>query len=179
MLFTSDNGPHREGGADPDFFQSSGPLRGIKRDLYEGGIRVPMIVRGPTRVPVGVVSDHVWGFQDWLPTAAQLVGAAVPEGLDGLPMADAFLEGRGDRVPPVHDEGLYWEFHEGGFKQAMRLGDWKGVRKGLDGPVELYDLAQDPGETTDLAAAHPDVADDLGARMAAARTESEHWPVEQ
>ncbi len=179
VFFTSDNGPHREGGADPDFFQSSGPLRGIKRDLYEGGIRVPMIVRGPTRVPAGVVSDHVWGFQDWLPTAAQLVGAGVPEGLDGLPMADAFLDGRDGRVPPAHEQGLYWEFHEGGFKQAMRLGDWKAVRKGVDGPVELYDLARDLGETTDLAATHPDVAADLGARMAAARTESEHWPAAQ
>lgn len=177
VFFTSDNGPHREGGADPDFFRSSGPLRGIKRDLYEGGIRVPMIVRGPTRVPAGVASDHVWGFQDWLPTAARLVGAAVPEGLDGLPMADAFLAGRDDRVPPAHEQGLYWEFHEGGFKQAMRLGDWKAVREGLDGPVELYDLARDLGETVDLAATHPDVAEDLGARMVAARTESEHWPV--
>jgi arylsulfatase A len=109
VLFTSDNGPHREGGADPAFFASSGPLRGIKRDLYEGGIRVPMIARWPGTVPAGRTSDHPWAHWDVFPTAAELAGAKVPTGLDGLSMVRA-LRGQ---PQPTHDY-FYWEFHERG-----------------------------------------------------------------
>ncbi len=123
VIFTSDNGPHREGGADPAFFQSAGPLRGIKRDLYEGGIRVPMIARWTGTIPGGHVSPHQWAHWDLLPTLAELTGARTPQGIDGLSMSRAL---RGQQQPG-HDF-LYWEFHERGFQQAVRMGDWKAVQ---------------------------------------------------
>ena len=172
VFFSSDNGPHREGGADPTFFHSSGPLRGIKRAMTEGGIRVPMIVRGPGRVKPGT-SDAVWAFWDFLPTAAELAGATAPAGLDGRSMAPALL-GTGTVKPP---EFLYWEFHEGGSKQAVRTGDWKAIRPKLGGPLELYDLARDPGEKQDVAAKHPDVVAKVETYLKAARTESKEWPL--
>ena len=128
MFFTSDNGPHREGGADPEFFNSAGPLRGFKRSLYEGGIRVPMIVRYPDHVAAGAVSSQVWAFWDVLPTLAELAGARSPEGLDGISMVPALLgETAAGRAQKNH-EYLYWEFPERGFSQAVRFGDWKAVR---------------------------------------------------
>ena len=157
VLFSSDNGPHKEGGADPAFFSSAGPLRGFKRAMYEGGIRVPMIVRWPGKVAAGTVNDQVWAFWDMLPTLAEIAGGDTPEGLDGLSMVPAVLGSTlTGRVPRSH-EYLYWEFHEGGFKQAVRMGDWKAVRLRQDGPIELYDLKADLGETRDVAADHPDV----------------------
>ncbi len=171
VLFTSDNGPHAEGGYEPGFFNAAGPLRGIKRDLYEGGIRVPMIAWWPESAPAGTVSDHVWAMWDFLPTAAELAGAEIPPDLDGLSMAAALL-GRS----PLRHEYLYWEFHERGFHQAVRSGDFKAVRHNL-GPVELYDLAADPSETTDIAGRHPTVVAGMQARMDQARTDSPDWPV--
>lgn len=169
VFFTSDNGPHKEGGRQVDFFDSNGPLRGIKRDLYEGGIRVPMIVRGPGRVLTGV-SDHVGASWDFLPTAAELAGAAPPEGIDGLSMLNA-LRGR----PQKSHEYLYWEFHEAKAAQAVRFGDWKAVRpKGK--PIELYDLAKDLGEERDVASQHPEVVARAENILSRARTESEPWP---
>lgn len=175
VFFTSDNGPHREGGNNPDFNDSNGPLRGIKRDLYEGGIRTPMIVRWPGRVPAGRVSDQVWAFWDFLPTAAALAEAKTPRGLDGISMLPA-LEGR--KQTRQH-EYLYWEFHEGGFKQAIRSGAWKGVRLAPDKPLELYDLRTDLGETNNVAAANPQVVKRLEALLAKARTDSPDWPVKR
>ena len=174
VLFSSDNGPHREGGADPDFFASSGPLRGIKRALYEGGIRVPMIARWPGKVPAGKTSDHVWGMWDVLPTAAELSGGKAPEGLDGVSMLGAVL-GREAKA----QEFLYWEFHEGGFRQAVRHGDWKGVRQGSKAPLELYDLKADLGEKENVAARHPDVVAAIEKYLATARTESVEFPVKE
>ena len=116
VFFSSDNGPHKEGGIAPAFFGSSGPLRGIKRAMYDGGIRVPMIVRWPGRTPAGAVSDYPWAFWDFLPTAAQLGGAPIPKGLDGLSVVPALLG-----QPGPEREYLYWEFHEGGFSQALRM----------------------------------------------------------
>jgi arylsulfatase A-like enzyme len=172
VLFTSDNGPHREGGADPAFFGSSGGLRGIKRDLYEGGIRVPMVAWGPGMVPAGRLSDHVWAHWDLLPTFAEIAGAAAPEGIDGRSMARML---RGEAAP-TH-EFLYWEFHERGFQQAVRMGNWKAVRLKKDAPLELYDLAADRAETRDVAAANPSIVQKIEAYLKTARTESAHWPV--
>jgi arylsulfatase A-like enzyme len=172
VLFTSDNGPHREGGADPAFFRSGGPLRGIKRDLYEGGIRVPMIAWLPGRVPSGATSAHVWAHWDLLPTLADLAGGTPPPGLDGLSMRGA-LEGR----PAPSHEFLYWEFHERGFQQAVRMGQWKAVRPKKDAPLELYDLSADIGETTDLAARHAGVVGRIEQYLRTARTESARWAV--
>ena len=169
VIFTSDNGPHREGGADPAFFDSGGPLRGIKRDLYEGGIRVPMIAAGPG-VPAGATSAHVWAHWDLLPTLADIAGAKAPTGLDGLSMRAALEGGRA----PSH-EFLYWEFHERGFQQAVRTGKWKAVRLKKDAPLELYDLDADAGETRDVAAAHPDVVGRIERYLRTARTESGRW----
>lgn len=173
VLFTSDNGPHREGGADPEFFDSNGPLRGIKRDLYEGGIRVPMIARWPGVTPAGRTSDHAWAHWDQLPTLAALAGARAPEGGDGLSMAGLL---RGDTAP-THDF-LYWEFHERGFQQAVRMGKWKAVRSKPGAPLELYDLETDIGETTDIAAGHRDVVARIEAYLETARTPSERWNTE-
>jgi arylsulfatase A-like enzyme len=172
MMFISDNGPHQEGGADPAFFKSSGGLRGIKRDLYEGGIRVPMIARWPGAIRSGRVSGHVWAHWDVFPTLAEIAGARVAPGLDGMSMARAL---RGE-AQPTH-EFLYWEFHERGFQQAVRTGAWKAVRLKKDGALELYDLDTDPAEQHDVAAAHPDVVARIETYLRTARTESPLWPV--
>lgn len=172
VIFSSDNGPHREGGNNPDFNDSNGPFRGIKRDLYEGGIRVPTIVRWPGQTPAGRTSDAVWWAADVLPTAAALAGVEPPPGLDGINVTPILLGRELRRRPP-----LYWEFHEGGFKQAVLDGRWKGVRLAPDQPVEVYDLRSDPGETRDLAAERPRIARRLAERMAAMRTDSPDWPI--
>jgi arylsulfatase A len=172
VLFTSDNGPHVEAGGDPPFFNSSGGLRGIKRDLYEGGIRVPMIARWPGRVPAGRTSDFVAAHWDLFPTLAEVAGIRPPAGLDGVSILRAL---RGQRQP-AH-EFLYWEFHENGFKQAVRMGAWKAVRLARDKPLELYNLDADPDEQHDVAAQQPAVIVRIEAYLKTARTESERWPV--
>jgi arylsulfatase A-like enzyme len=171
VLFTSDNGPHKEGGANPELFDSNGPLRGIKRDLYEGGIRVPMIARWPGRVKAGATSPQVWAHWDFLPTALELAVAKLPHRIDGISMLPALL-GRRQRQ---HDF-LYWEFHERGFEQAVRMGDWKAVRHAPDARLELYDLKTDLGEQHDLAAQKTDVVRKIEDYLTRARTPSELWP---
>jgi arylsulfatase A len=172
FMFVSDNGPHREGGGDPDFFGSSGGLRGIKRDLYEGGIRVPMIAKWPGTIPAGRVSPQVWAHWDMFPTLAELAGAKVPAALDGLSMTRA-LRGQSQ---PSH-EFLYWEFHERGFQQAVRMGQWKAVRLAKDSPLELYDLDADPAERQNVASSHGDVVAKIERYLTTARTDSAQWPV--
>jgi arylsulfatase A-like enzyme len=172
LLFISDNGPHQEGGANPQFFKSSGGLRGIKRDLYEGGIRVPMIAYMPGTVPAGRVSNHVWAHWDLMPTLAELAGTKPLAGIDGISMLPAL---RGRRAQE-HDF-LYWEFHERGFQQAVRMGKWKAVRLKVGAPLELYDLSADPFETKDVAAAHADVVRTIETYLETARTDSARWPV--
>jgi arylsulfatase A-like enzyme len=173
VLFTSDNGPHKEGGVDPGFFASSGPLRGIKRDLYEGGIRVPAIARWPGRIRAGAVSDQVWAFWDVLPTLAELAGGTAPPGVDGISVAPTLL---GQPQRRQH-EFLYWEFHESGFKQAVRMGKWKAVRLAPGKPLELYNLAEDLAELHDVAARHPRIVARIEHYLETARTESVRWPV--
>ncbi len=171
VVFSSDNGPHAEGGNDPTFFQSSGPLRGIKRDLYEGGIRVPTLVVWPARIVGGRVSDVVSGFQDWLPTFAELAGAESPKGIDGLSLVPT-LTGEGKQA---EHEFLYWEFYDRGGKRAIRSGDWKAVQVDMNRspqPIELYDLGSDLAERHDVAAQHPNVVARLEGLMDAARTVS-------
>ncbi|GEP96652.1 arylsulfatase [Chitinophaga cymbidii] len=180
VFFTSDNGPHREGGADPEFFNSSGPLRGIKRDLYEGGIRVPMIVRAPGKVPADVVRDDIWAFWDVLPTLCRLTGTRTPENIDGLSFTHALT---GKRQPVKHP-WLYWQFYEKQYyKEAIVQGHWKLVRlKKADQPetVELYDLSSDTGETRNLAATQPAKVKELLAVARQAKTPAENkafqWP---
>ena len=172
VLFTSDNGPHQEGGAQPSFFKSSGGLRGIKRDLYEGGIRVPMIASWPGTIPAGRVSDHPWAHWDVFPTIASFTGARVPNGIDGMSMARAV---RG-QPQPTHDF-FYWEFHERGFQQAARMDSWKAVRLKKDVKLEIYNLAIDPTEHHDVADLNPEIVARFEKYFGTARTDSTLWPV--
>jgi arylsulfatase A len=172
VIFTSDNGPHQEGGADPDFFKSSGGLRGIKRDLYEGGIRVPMIASWPGTIAPGTTTNFAAAHWDWFPTFAELAGVAAPQGLDGISIAPVL---RGKTIAP--HPFLYWEFHERGFQQAVRMGNWKAVRLAKDQPLELYNLADDPTEYTNVAAKQPAIVAQIEKYLATARTESVNWPV--
>jgi len=171
VLFTSDNGPTFNGGTDSAFFDSAGPLRGLKQDLYEGGIRVPLVARWPGRVPAGTVSDHISAFQDFLPTVTVLAGATTPADIDGLSFLSA-LRGESDRQP-AHDH-LYFEFRGA---QAVRLGDWKGLRSGPDSPIELYNLAADISEERDMASERPGIAARILDIMTTDRTPSEHFPL--
>jgi arylsulfatase A-like enzyme len=174
VVFTSDNGPHREGGHDPEFFKSGGPLRGIKRDLYEGGIRVPSIARWSGKIRAGAVSDVPWAFWDFLPTAAELAGVRAPRDIDGVSIASLL---RGGEAPARGY--FYWEFHEGGFSQAVREGHWKAVKRGPKIPIELYDLSADIGEKRDVASSNPDVVSRLTRIFREARTESAEFPVKE
>jgi arylsulfatase A-like enzyme len=173
ILFTSDNGPHREGGHNPEFFNDNGPLRGIKRDLYEGGIRVPFLAGWPGTIKPGQVSNHICAFWDFLPTACELAGAQSPPGIDGISFAPTLLGRPGQR----QHKYLYWEFHERGFQQALRMGDWKGVRAAPGKPVELYNLKTGLDEQNNLAAQHRDVAASIERILGSARTDSPDWPV--
>jgi len=175
VLFSSDNGNHKEGNNDPEFFDANGPLKGMKRDLYEGGIRVPTLARWPGRIKPGVVSDHIGYFGDFMATAAELAGAPAPANLDSLSFAPTLL-GQG-KQQKQHDY-LFWEFYERGGKQAVRLGNWKAIRMGFDAslPVEVYDLAKDLGEEHNVAAQHPEIVKQARELFVSARTDSPDWP---
>jgi arylsulfatase A-like enzyme len=172
VFFTSDNG----GTFDFKPFGTNGPLRARKGSVYEGGTRVPMIVRWPGKVKAGSVSGHPWAFCDVLPTLAELAGVrGIPRNVDGVSVAPTLL---GKRQNPARP--LYWEsFGDGGgFHQAVRKGQWKGVRHGLGKPLELYDLSSDIGESKDIAAAHPEVVRDLEAFLRDCREDSPDYPTE-
>ena len=172
VMFSGDNGPHAEGGYDPAFHDSNGPLQGIKRDLYEGGIRVPTFAWSPGLVPAGVESDHPAYFGDLMATYGELAGAEVPAGLDSTSFAAA-LTGSGE---PEKAEYLYWEYYSPNSAQAVRMGKWKALRMPMTtGAVQLFDLEQDIGETTDLAAEHPDIAARAAEIMDANHQPSDNW----
>ncbi|MFC7523656.1 arylsulfatase [Parapedobacter sp. GCM10030251] len=176
VIFSSDNGPHKEGGADPDFFNSGGGLRGYKRDLYEGGIRVPFIVRWPGQVTPNSQSDFNGAFWDIMPTLVAVAGLERPRYTDGISFLPTLI-GKADQQE--QHPYLYWEFHELGGRQAIRSGKWKAIRlnaRTAHPVTELYDLESDTGETTDLAADHPDVVTQLEAYMSRAHRESEVFP---
>ena len=171
VLFTSDNGPHREGGNDPNFHDSNGPLRGIKRAMTDGGIRVPTVAWWPGEVAAGSECDHALGFVDLLATAADLVGAELEGPTDGVSLLPSL---RGGDAP--ERDCLYWEFYEGGSSQAVRFENWKAIRKPLfDGPMQIYDVVADPGEATDLAAERPDLVERAEALMRTKHVPSERW----
>lgn len=173
LIFSSDNGPHQEGKHNSKYFHSSGPLRGIKRDLYEGGIRVPFIARWPGKIKAGATSDQTLAFWDLLPTFCEVAGTAAPAGIDGISMLPALLG-----KPQKQHDYFYWEFHEGGFNQAIRFGDMKAIRFGPQGPIELYDLKNDLGETHDLAKEKPDLVARAKQIFASARTDNPDFPVQ-
>ncbi len=175
VLFSSDNGPHLEGGADPDYFDSNGPLKGYKRDLYEGGIREPMIVRWPGKIEAGTTTRHLSAFWDVMPTIADITGAKVPQNIDGISFLPTLLGKAGQ----IEHEYLYWEFHEMGGRLAVRKGDWKAVKVSVaagDEPTQLYNLKDDIGERIDLAAKYPEIVKEMDEIMKNARTESEVFP---
>ena len=174
VFFSSDNGPHREGGNDPAFFNASGGLRGIKRALYEGGIRVPFLARWPGQISAGKTSPHLGYFADVLPTLAELAQVEPPANLDGISFA-ATLRGEG-KEQRAH-EYLYWEFHEGGTKQAVRWQHFKGLRPRPATPLELYDLRTDAGESADVAATHPQAVKAIEEIMAKERRDHPLWPI--
>jgi arylsulfatase A len=176
VIFASDNGPHKEGGADPDYFDSNGPLKGYKRDLYEGGIRTPMLVRWPGKVKAASVSDHISAFWDIMPTFAEITGAQLPASTDGISFLPELI---GKKDQKKH-EFLYWEFHELGGKTAVRMGNWKGIRLNVDkdpnGVIELYDLSKDIGETNNIAASNPEIVKKIETIMKREHVPSKDFP---
>lgn len=178
VMLSSDNGPHKEGGHQPDFFDSNGPLRGYKRDLYEGGIRTPLLARWPGKLEAGAVSHLISAHWDMLPTFCELAGAETPNGLDGISIVPTLL---GHTDEQAQHEALYWEFSERGRSQAARVGNWKGVRLDLkkhpDAPIELYDLSNDIGEEHNIADTHPEIVSKLKAVMQREHVESESFPL--
>jgi arylsulfatase A len=175
VIFASDNGPHLEGGADPDYFNSNGDLKGYKRDFYEGGIRTPMLVRWPSKVKAGSESDHISAFWDILPTFAEIAGAENPDGIDGISFLPTLL----GKKQKQH-EYLYWEFHEQGGKIAVRMGNWKAVKLNIDktpqGDTELYNLSTDIGETNNIALSNPETVKQMEEIMKKAHTSSKDFP---
>lgn len=176
IVFASDNGPHVEGGNDPEFFNSGAGLRGTKRDLYEGGIRTPFIVKWPGRIKAGTTSAHQGAFWDLLPTFTELAGVKAPKNIDGISFVPALL----NKGTQKQHDFLYWEFHENGGRQAVRMGKWKGVKykASVDpaSPIELYDLERDRGETKNIATQHPDIVKQMAAVMQREHVENADFP---
>jgi arylsulfatase A-like enzyme len=176
IIFTSDNGPHVEGGNDPRFFNSGAGFRGVKRDLYEGGIREPMIMSWPSVIKAASVSDHIGAFWDFLPTFADITNQKKPQNIDGISILPV-LKGQGSQQKHNY---LYWEFHENGGRQAVRMGKWKGVKLNaktdFNSPLELYDLEKDPAESKNVAASNPKVIKKITGIMRDARTENPDFP---
>ena len=176
IIFASDNGPHFEGGADPDFFDSNGPWRGYKRDVYEGGIRVPFIVQWNGHVAEGGETDFMCSFWDLMPTLRELNGQDIPGDMDGISLLP-LLEGR--KGQKEHDY-LYFEFQEYGGRQAVRQGPWKLIHMNIrsdDECYELYNLDDDPSETTDILDVNPEKVEELKAIMAGAHIPNPNFPV--
>jgi arylsulfatase len=177
VMFSSDNGPTHGGvgGTDVEFFASAGPLNGLKGSVYEGGIRVPMIARWPGKIQPGSVSDHVCAFWDVLPTLAAVAAAQVPPHTDGISFLPTLL-GTGKQKTR---EFLLWEFYGYGGQQAVRLGDWKGVRlncrKNPSGPIQLYDLKTDMAEKHDVAEAHPEIVKRIEQLLLSEHSDSAIW----
>lgn len=172
IVFTSDNGPHKEGGVDPEFFKSSGPLRGYKRSLTEGGIRVPLIARWPNKIKAGQVSNLPCAAWDFPATFAEVAKSPRAPAGDGISFAPTLL---GKPQEQKH-KYLYWEFHEGGFVQAIRAGDWKAI-KGTNGVTSLYNLKTDLGEKTSVGDQNPKVVAEMEGLFKEARTPSADFPI--
>ena len=176
IIFTSDNGPHRENGGDPDFFNSNGEFRGIKRDLYEGGIRVPFIAYWKGKINPGR-SDQPAAFWDLYPTFLQMAGIAVSKTIDGISVLPSLI----NKGKQQQHDYLYWEFHENNGRQAVRWKNWKGIKldagKDSSVPLELYDLIADPAEQNNVAAANPGVVKRIEQLIKEAHVSNKDWPL--
>ena len=176
VIFTSDNGPHRENGGDPDFFNNHGILRGIKRDLYEGGIRVPFIAYWKGKIQTGVTSQTAVMY-DLYPLFQQLAGMPVTKNIDGISILPTLLQTK----KQMQHSYFYWEFHENNGRQAVRWKDWKAVKlnvnKDANAPVELYNLVNDPSEKNNVAAQYPAIAKQLNEMILQAHTPNKKWPL--
>ena len=177
VIFSSDNGPHQEGGHRADFFDSNGPLRGTKRDLTEGGIRVPTIAWWPGTIDPGAEDDAHWYFGDLMATCAELAGVEPPANIDSdsfvAPLRGEPREKRWDRKSL-----MYWEFYERGSAQAVRFGKWKAIRKPMfTGKIELYDMSNDPGEKHDYSMRRPDLTRQAAGLMDRAHEGDPNWKV--
>ena len=177
VIFTSDNGPHAEGGYRPEMLASAGPLRGHKRDLYEGGIRVPMIAHWPGVIEAGRETGHVSAFWDFLPTVCEIASVPVPGGIQGISYFPTLRGGAGQE----EHRSLYWESHESGVRRALRAGDWKVVQydagEKKPGAFELYNLKEDISEKVNLSARHPEKLAELRKMIEAARVPSGLFPL--
>lgn len=174
VIFTSDNGPHEEGGNNPKLFKPSGPLRGMKRSLYEGGVRVPFIARWPGTIQPGTTNQHISYFGDMLATFCELTNQKIPTGLDSI----AVLPLTGKKGEQASHKYIYFEFYEQGGRQSVRFGDWKAIREPMfTGKVQLYDLAKDVGETNNIADANPRIVKQAAAFMDEAHVDDPVWQV--
>ena len=173
VMFTSDNGPHREGGNDPDFFDSNGPFKGIKRSFHDGGIRVPFIVWSPGVVPANTTSDHIGYFGDLMAFVADVAGVKAPDDIDSLSFLPEIL---GDAAGQPKHEFVYFEFYEMGGIQAVRHNQWKALRTPFhEGDIQLYDMSQDPGEENNVAANHPELVKRIAQMMDNSHTPDPRW----
>ena len=178
IIFTSDNGPtyNRLGGSDSDFFKSADGFRGLKGSVYEGGLRVPLVARWPKKIAPGTTSDIVSAFWDLMPTLCDVADIAPPEAADGISLLPTFTA-QGEQTPRDY---LVWEFSGYGGQQAVRKGDWKGVRKNThkgNRRLELYNLKDDPAESKNVASEHPELAKELGHILDTDRTDSDLFPI--
>jgi arylsulfatase A-like enzyme len=175
VIFSSDNGPHQEGRNNPELFDTNGPLRGMKRALYEGGVRVPLIARWPGRIKAGSVSDHIGYFGDLLATVCELTGQSTPPGLDSISLLPALLNRKAEQKKHKY---LYFEFYEQGGRQSVRFGDWKAIREPIfSGKVQLFDLAKDLEEANNIADTHPEIVARAVAMMDEAHVPDPAWRV--
>ena len=176
IMFASDNGPHQEGGHNPDFFNSTGVYRGHKRDLYDGGIRTPFIVTWPGKIKAGSTTDLVSAFWDFVPTVADIVDAKV-KNTDGISYLPTLLQ-KGKQAQ--HDY-LYWEFANKGGRVAVRMGDWKAVKYNVtkgNSKVEIYNIITDPGEQNNVAVLHPELVKKAEALFVDAHKNNAVFPFE-
>lgn len=176
IIFTSDNGPHREGGNEPEFFNSNAGFKGIKRQLTEGGIREPVIASWPGKIKAGQTAGYVGAFWDFFPTFAELAGQSLPFGTDGISLVPLLL----NKGKQKQHDFLYWEFHEDGGRQAVRMGDWKGIKEGVmkdaESPIALYNLAKDPKESNNLSVQYPEVVKKIQEIMRREHVEELNFP---
>jgi len=182
VIFTSDNGPtyNRLGGSDSEFFKSAGEFRGFKGSVYEGGIRVPLVIRWPGKIEAGTISGHISAFQDILPTLAEIAGAKtiIPQNIDGISFTPTIQK---QGIQNNH-ENLYMEFPGYGGQQMVRMGKWKGVRKEMSKGnmhIELYNLEEDISEQNDISLKNPDIVEKIREIMKIEHVPSDIFPFEQ